>query len=858
MRQGRGGQYYAQCPAHDDKNPSLSIKDDNGYAVIHCHAGCEYGDIIGALGLNGEAAHPGPHAVRRRGRPPKGYAGPPLRWLAEYCDIELGWIEGDRHLGAEGQYVVFRFIYQGREIARKLRLAGTKDIRWEPVGGLTPPLWPIPEAPGTHIVVCEGETDVLILRSRGVEAYSVTKGAQAGVDETLAASLHRKGVRTVSVLFDADDAGRKGADKVRKILEAAGIAVDVVDLSEFIDGASGGKDVRDLWRADKAAFARLLARLHDPQPAGGGGGGKRWRRITGKELMEMDFPLPTWRIAGLLPEAGLTILAAEAKLGKTWLALQLAKAVAGGQDAPLGRRVMSRGRVLYLSYEDGLARLRDRMTAQGWDSDALTLVEFVDGAGVDLASPHAREELANEVRAGNIKLVVIDTLKAALRDGRVEENQAEFSNTLYALREAVCGAGASLLIIHHHRKARAGDVSADMRGTSALSGAADMMLGLYRRDGKTYLDIRGRDLPTGDQSLQVRFCKESCAWVLSEEKPIGDIHRRIMEALRKGPLTVGEMQAIVNFSKSALYDALGEMQSWGWVRVEERRTGGRPARVYVCALPEAQPAAPHTEAQAHAPPPAPPVVVAPPPPAHVAPSPAPWGAKPPAAPAAQPVEPDTAPDWDPFQRVEFLVRERFAAQTQALGRLVREALEGVSPKSPMGRVWTKLISTLDSALRLQLRGIIMQAQLALLPEGEEKANLLAEIGDFCAESKQALEQTLALITSAQTQLQAIYQMALIENAPGGQWYAVGDIIDKLRGAGFADLASGYAELIQPFDAYKARRGLALLAWGVWERRRTNPEGFQKVWPRMTECLQMALGDKWANLLNCQDSYGQAG
>ena len=39
-----------RCPAHDDKNPSLSIKSgDGGKLIVFCHAGCSYTDIMAAL-----------------------------------------------------------------------------------------------------------------------------------------------------------------------------------------------------------------------------------------------------------------------------------------------------------------------------------------------------------------------------------------------------------------------------------------------------------------------------------------------------------------------------------------------------------------------------------------------------------------------------------------------------------------------------------------------------------------------------------------------------------------------------------------------------------------------------------------
>lgn len=50
-----GGRWHrnygtARCPAHDDRRPSLSITDgDNGRLLLHCHAGCNYQDIVAAI-----------------------------------------------------------------------------------------------------------------------------------------------------------------------------------------------------------------------------------------------------------------------------------------------------------------------------------------------------------------------------------------------------------------------------------------------------------------------------------------------------------------------------------------------------------------------------------------------------------------------------------------------------------------------------------------------------------------------------------------------------------------------------------------------------------------------------------------
>lgn len=47
------GQWMACCPVHQEKTPSLSIKDDNGTILIHCF-GCGAGgvDVCGAVGVD--------------------------------------------------------------------------------------------------------------------------------------------------------------------------------------------------------------------------------------------------------------------------------------------------------------------------------------------------------------------------------------------------------------------------------------------------------------------------------------------------------------------------------------------------------------------------------------------------------------------------------------------------------------------------------------------------------------------------------------------------------------------------------------------------------------------------------------
>lgn len=47
-----GNRWMSKCPAHDDRSPSLSIRETHsGVVLIHCFAGCHSGDVLAAVNL---------------------------------------------------------------------------------------------------------------------------------------------------------------------------------------------------------------------------------------------------------------------------------------------------------------------------------------------------------------------------------------------------------------------------------------------------------------------------------------------------------------------------------------------------------------------------------------------------------------------------------------------------------------------------------------------------------------------------------------------------------------------------------------------------------------------------------------
>jgi len=86
---GRNGSWTACCPAHNDKGPSLAIREaDDGRILLHCFAGCPVDSVVGAIGMDMTDLFP-PNSKRRdypvEGKPrikPAFYASDLIRILA--------------------------------------------------------------------------------------------------------------------------------------------------------------------------------------------------------------------------------------------------------------------------------------------------------------------------------------------------------------------------------------------------------------------------------------------------------------------------------------------------------------------------------------------------------------------------------------------------------------------------------------------------------------------------------------------------------------------------------------------------------------------------------------------------------
>lgn len=262
-----GGHWMAQCPAHPDRTPSLSVsRGDEGQVLLNCFAGCNTGDVIAELGMpaaamftdfeSSSASITPLHTIRAwktddERRPEQTERTYRLQKVAHFDYV---WPDGspcarvvkfDRIDTETGEFV-------GKEFTQQ---RWTGETYLNRIGDLRIPVYraDIVAAAVTlkmPIYVCEGEKDAdAAVSAFGVVATTNPGGAKKWREHH---TEHLAGATEVTIISDNDKPGREHAEQVRAALEP-------VVGSVVVKAAVKGKDI-----SDHIAAGYGLADLVDP------------------------------------------------------------------------------------------------------------------------------------------------------------------------------------------------------------------------------------------------------------------------------------------------------------------------------------------------------------------------------------------------------------------------------------------------------------------------------------------------------------------------------------------------------------------------------------------------------------------
>ena len=191
-----------------------------------------------------------------------------------------------------------------------------------------------------------------------------------------------------------------------------------------------------------------------------------------------------WMVENLLAKGDLALLIGEPGVGKSWLSMALAVAVAEQQGSWLGRLIATdTPRVLYVDEENPEGLVIRRLRKLGLTSVGEENIRFLHRQGIRL--DRKPELLLDEALDWGPSLIVLDSL-TRMHTG--DENNAGEVARLFndGINPLARETGATTLLLHHVTKTESSSSFARARGSGDISASVD-----------SGLDVRSTDLQGG-------------------------------------------------------------------------------------------------------------------------------------------------------------------------------------------------------------------------------------------------------------------------------------------------------------------------------------------------------------------------
>jgi len=442
----------------------------------------------------------------------------------------------------------------GNEVYATGRSVNGVEPKYRHCKGERPPLHASPGAwQSSHVALVEGQIDALAVAQAGTPAFACS----GAVTDTALEALQTK--ETVVLALDADEAGRRLAEQARAALAGK------VELLE-VTWPPGCKDAGDVaQRAVKGGDdpAEAVAEvIFDAAPVEVEVE-TSLQTISTKEIAAMPEPDRSDELlGGLLMRGQRVVLGAHTGDGKTTFGLQLARALALGEEFLDFRG--AGGRALIIDAEQSLRSIKRRITeARLEDCESVHYLRVPDGLELDQDDDQV-EALDNVFADGSFDLVVADPLyKLHAGDSNDERSAVDLMKLFDGWREQH---GFCLLLPVHCRKPPPG-VKFSMHeffGSTAYLRGAEVVLGLQRlRDGYSRLHFfkdRDGDLPLGE-AWGLLFNRESGYRRDPDDgKPKLTAADKVRELLEADPgMTISDLVNATDYARRTVERALKDL-----------------------------------------------------------------------------------------------------------------------------------------------------------------------------------------------------------------------------------------------------------------------------------------------------------
>lgn len=240
-------QYVACCPAHDDSNPSLSIKFDNGKILLHCFAGCPLEDILNSLNITKSD----------------------LRYDTGIFKSAIENTTTYKYYNANGTLSYKKIRYDKSDGSKSFCFRQTNGAK--SLTGVQKILYNLPAVIKAETVYfVEGEKCAEAVIKQGYTATTLCTGANSKWDNTYNQYLENK---NIIILPDNDEAGLKYAKMLKENLPFAKVILlnDLSEKEDIFDWLKKGhsmEEIKDLEEFDIMSYFNKSDEVNENKEAG--------------------------------------------------------------------------------------------------------------------------------------------------------------------------------------------------------------------------------------------------------------------------------------------------------------------------------------------------------------------------------------------------------------------------------------------------------------------------------------------------------------------------------------------------------------------------------------------------------------
>jgi hypothetical protein len=514
----------AKCPAHDDRNPSLSVTEgEDRRVLLKCHAGCRTEDVLAEIGLRFEDVSP---VGDRHEQTPR------IVEVYDYTD-EVG-------------VLLYQSVRYEPKDFRQRRPDGRGGWVWN-LSGVRRVLYKLPQViaaaeAGDVIYVCEGEKDADALVRAGIVATTNPMGAGKWEDDY---ANFLSGSSRVVVVADADAPGRQHAQTVALSVRLVGLLVSIVQAASGKDAAdhlAAGKTVDEFVPWPEEATASLADELEQASL------GSHVRTVSLTPASAIRVRPVRWLWQDRVALGTLALVGGREGIGKSmvcyWVSAALTRGTLPGVYFGLPKAV-----IVAATEDSWEYTIVPRLMAAEADLDRVFRVDVTtaEGFGGSLSLPRDLDAMRRLIEENDVAMLLLDPLLSRLDPSLDTHKDAEVRRALEPTVTLADECAVAVFGIMHVNKSVTTDPLSMLMASRAFAAVARAVLFVIvdpnveriRLLGQAKNNLGATDLPSMTftvEGAKVADTEEGPVWTgkvrwgADDPRQIGEVLRNIGES----------------------------------------------------------------------------------------------------------------------------------------------------------------------------------------------------------------------------------------------------------------------------------------------------------------------------------------